>query len=57
MSRTIGNIFLAIMLGAGFLLMVEFAIINMILGCETWDKTYWTETNSCLTLPQMLGLG
>tara|TARA_R100000329_G_scaffold148539_1_gene137486 strand:- start:544 stop:681 length:138 start_codon:yes stop_codon:yes gene_type:complete len=45
------------MLGAGFLLMVEFTIINMILGCETWDKTYWTDTNSCLTLPQMLGLG
>ena len=57
MTRTLGNILLAVMLGAGFLLMVEFTIINMILGCETWDKTYWTDTNSCLTLPQMLGLG
>ena len=57
MTRALGNILLAVMLGAGFLLMMEITIINMILGCETWDKTYWTDTNSCLTLPQMLGLG
>jgi len=21
--------------------------INLILGCETWDKEMWTEQNSC----------
>lgn len=22
--------------------------LNILLGCETWDQTRWTETNSCL---------
>lgn len=57
MSKTVGNILLAVMIGTGFLLMVEFTIINMILGCETWDKSYWTEANSCMTITQMIGLG
>jgi hypothetical protein len=25
-------------------------LINFMLGCETWDESLWTETNSCLTL-------
>lgn len=57
MNRTISNIILSIMIGTGFLLMIEFTIINMILGCETWNQSYWTEMNSCITLSQMLGLG
>lgn len=57
MTNTVLKIFLICCLGAGFLLMLEFTIINFILGCETWDSTYWTDTNSCVTLPQLLGLG
>ena len=57
MNRTISKIILSIMIGTGFLLMIEFTIINMILGCETWNQSYWTEMNSCITLSQMLGLG
>ena len=34
--------------GVGFLL--AFVIINLLLGCETWDESLWTEYNSCLTL-------
>ncbi len=30
-----------------------FLIINVLLGCESWDKSYWTEYNSCLT-PTMI---
>jgi len=36
-----------------FCLMFVFAIINFMLGCETWDERYWTEYNSCLT-PSMI---
>ncbi len=30
-----------------------FLIINVLLGCESWDQSYWTEYNSCLT-PTMI---
>ena len=50
------QIMFAILLGAAFLLLIEFAIINMILGCQTWDKSLWTETNSCVTFYQIIGL-
>ena len=26
-----------------------FLIVNLLLGCESWDPAYWTATNSCLT--------
>ena len=25
----------------------DFIIINWLLGCNTWDKSLWTEYNSC----------
>jgi hypothetical protein len=37
--------------GVGFL--VAFLFINLMLGCETWDESLWTETNSCLTINQL----
>ena len=39
---------LVVTAGAGFFL--AFVIINLLLGCETWDESLWTEYNSCLTL-------
>ena len=39
---------LVVTAGVGFLL--AFVIINLLLGCETWDESLWTEYNSCLTL-------
>ena len=30
--------------------LIAFMIINLLLGCESWDQSYWTETNSCLTI-------
>ena len=38
---------LVVTAGVGFLL--AFVIINLLLGCETWDESLWTEYNSCLT--------
>ena len=35
---------------------IVFIFINLILGCETWDQSLWTETNSCLTFSQALFL-
>ena len=34
--------------GCGFL--IAFAMINLMLGCETWDERLWTEYNSCLSI-------
>jgi len=39
---------------AAFSLMMAFTIINFMLGCETWDETYWTEYNSCITPSQII---
>ena len=30
--------------------LIAFMIINLLLGCESWNEAYWTETNSCLTI-------
>ena len=27
--------------------LLAFVIINLLLGCETWDESLWTEYNSC----------
>jgi hypothetical protein len=51
----IANIMLAIFIGVAFLLMIEFTMINMILGCETWNEQLWDENNSCISLSKMLG--
>ena len=42
----------AIALVVGFL--IAFVAVNFVLGCETWDESLWTETNSCLTLTQIM---
>ncbi len=51
----IANMILAILIGVAFLLMIEFTMINLILGCETWNEQLWDENNSCVTLSKMLG--
>jgi len=42
----------AIALVVGFL--IAFVAINWVLGCETWDESLWTETNSCITITQIM---
>ena len=40
----------------GFIYLVVFCVINLMLGCQTWDQSLWTEYNSCLTFAQSIGL-
>ena len=40
----------------GFALMMLFAILNFMLGCESWDQAYWTEYNSCIYPSEFLGM-
>lgn len=40
----------------GFALMLLFVMINFMLGCESWDQTYWTEMNSCIYPSEFLGM-
>lgn len=37
-------------------LFITFIILNLILGCETWDSSLWTEQNSCILPFEMLGI-
>ena len=37
-------------------LFITFIILNLILGCETWDSSLWTERNSCILPFEMLGI-
>ncbi len=48
--RFIGKLLLAVVVSY----FIAFIAINFILGCESWDKRYWTESNSCLTLSQII---
>ncbi len=34
--------------------LLAFIVINLALGCETWDESKWTEMNSCLTFSQLM---
>ena len=43
---TVGIIFIGLLFG--------FVGINFLLGCETWDQSYWTEYNSCITPTQLV---
>ena len=45
----IGSLLLCI--AVGFL--IAFVLLNFMLGCETWDESLWTETNSCITVTQI----
>lgn len=51
----IKNIFATLTL-FGFIYLVVFCFINLILGCQTWDQSLWTEYNSCMTFAQSIGL-
>ncbi len=55
MARNMINILFATLVGVCFLLMIEFTLINLVLGCETWNEQLWDENNSCITLSKMLG--
>ena len=45
---------LALVVTAGVGVLLAFVFINLLLGCETWDESLWTEYNSCLTLQHII---
>ena len=52
-KRKVFEWILALVATAGVGFLIAFTFINLILGCETWDESHWTETNSCLTINQL----
>jgi len=49
MIDILSKIFLATFISFLF----TFMIINLILGCETWNQELWTDTNSCMSFEFM----
>jgi hypothetical protein len=45
----IGGLLLSVTVGFA----IAFIALNFLLGCETWDESLWTETNSCITITQI----
>ena len=39
-----------------FAFLMVFVLLNFMLGCETWDQTYWTDYNSCITPLHMINI-
>jgi len=53
-KRKVFEWILALVVTAGVGVFLAFLIINLLLGCETWDESLWTEYNSCLTPQQII---
>jgi len=53
-KRKVFEWILALVVTAGVGVFLAFVIINLLLGCETWDQSLWTEYNSCLTLQHII---
>lgn len=47
--NTLGITSLTIIAG----LFLAFLLINLFLGCESWDKELWNDEHSCLTPSQI----
>jgi hypothetical protein len=45
-----------ILVGGLMAYLIMFLGINLILNCQTWDSSLWTETSSCVMPLQLLGL-
>jgi len=30
-------------------MLIALMTVNVLLGCDTWDETLWTPSNSCIT--------
>ena len=54
MIKTILNSVLATAMILVVSFSLSFIIINLFLGCETWDRELWTAYNSCITPLEML---
>jgi len=53
MIKTILNSVLATVMVLVVSFSLCFVIINLFLGCETWDRELWAAYNSCITPLEM----
>ena len=37
-------------------LLFLFLVLNWAMGCETWDQSLWTASNSCVTPTEFINL-
>ena len=56
MVKTILNSVLATAMILVVSFSLSFIIMNLFLGCETWDEELWTAYNSCILPLEMLGV-
>ena len=52
--RTLLNVTASIFLLFIIVILFEWAVLNAVLGCRTWDETKWTSESSCVPLKQLL---
>ncbi len=52
----IRNTLTMIVIGCVMAYLIMFLGINLILNCETWDSSLWTETSSCLMPLELFGI-
>lgn len=52
--RKLLNITASVFLLFIIVILFEWAILNAVLGCRTWDTTKWTNESSCISLEQLL---
>ncbi len=48
------NLIFGGLLSFGAAFFIVFLFINLVLGCESWDRDLWTENNSCVTVGMLL---
>lgn len=52
--RKLLNITASVFLLFIIVILFEWAILNAVLGCRTWDETKWTRESSCVSLKQLV---
>lgn len=39
-----------------FIMVFEVILVNYLLNCQTWDRSLWTPSSSCVTPLELLGI-
>ena len=56
MLRSIMDFLFKIAVCLVMIIVVETIVVNYLLNCQTWDRTLWTPTSSCITPLELLGI-
>jgi len=52
--RTLLNVTASVFFLFIIVILFEWAVLNAVLGCRTWDEAKWTSESSCVSLKQLL---